>query len=182
MAPANMPRRNTSTNASANDDIDAAANIDPPAPNIERVNARSLGSRFWSTDTRSTPTATPKPSAVTKMPNPAGPAWSTFSAKIEPRGTIMPPPMRPVARPRFTARTTGVRKMNCQPSRSSWYVAAQSMRRSLFASPSVFRSGLGRRNDQITAAERRNVRIRTTNASVSWSVCRKSIAPMSPIH
>ena len=44
----------------------------------------------------------------------------------------MPPPIRPVAKPTFTARTTGLMKMNDQPSFSSWKACPKSMRRSPF--------------------------------------------------
>ena len=79
-----------------------------------------------------TPTATPVPRAKMRMPKPAAPASRTSAENTGPSGTSMPPPIRPVARPTFTARTTGLMKMNDQPSFSSWKACPKSMRRSPF--------------------------------------------------
>ena len=64
----------------------------------------------------------------------------TNRAKVGPSGTSMAPPIRPVARPRMTARTTGLTKMNCQPSRISSHVRFRKERSSSIGSRS---SGLG---------------------------------------
>ena len=43
----------------------------------------------------------------------------TFLANVGPSGTSMAPPSNPAARPTLTARTTGLAKMNFQPSFTS---------------------------------------------------------------
>ena len=79
----------------------------------------------------------------------------------------MPPPMRPVARPRFTARTVWFETTTRQPSRSSSMVALKP----LGSSPSSPGTGLGRRTSGrrlIIHAENRKVRTSTKNASPIW--------------
>ncbi len=46
----------------------------------------------------------------------------------------MPPPINAIARPRFTARTVGLMKMYCQPSRSSCSACAGLQRVAVSAS------------------------------------------------
>ena len=100
-----------------------------PAANTDPANTRALGMRRWNTDSTTTPMATPQPRAKMKKPKPAVPAPSTSVENTGPSGTSMPPPIRPVASPMFTARTTGLMKMNGQPSFSSRKACPKSMRR-----------------------------------------------------
>ena len=88
------------------------------------------------------------------MPKPAAPAPSTSAENTGPSGTSMPPPMRPVARPTFTARTTGLMKMNDQPSFSSLNAWPKSMRRSPFLGRFSCLGSCSR--EMITAATRKH--------------------------
>jgi hypothetical protein len=96
--------------------MEAARNRVTPAATTLPENTVDLGSRRCRSDTPMTPTATPSPRAVTKMPKPAVPAPRTSRENSGPSGTSIPPPIRPQPRPSTTARTTGVMKMNDHPS------------------------------------------------------------------
>ncbi len=64
--------------------------------------------------------------------------------------------MRPVASPTFTARTTGLMKMKCHPSLSSWKACPKSI---LGASACFSRTrALGRVSREIITAENTKVR------------------------
>src|SRR5690606_7408920 len=117
-APAHRPRKRTPSAASQKLDMDAATNRPTPAPNTSPTKTCSLGRRRWNTDSSTTPTATPMPSAVMKRAKVLG-LPMTNRAKVGPSGTSIAPPMMPVASPMFTPRTTGLTKMNSHPSRIS---------------------------------------------------------------
>ena len=153
--PAQMPSTNTNAAASSSADIDAAVPSENPATNTATTNTHSFGTRRWNTEMVMTPPATPRPRAKISTPKPDCPAPSTWSANTGPSGTSIPPPISPVARPRFTARTTGLRKTNCQPSRSSRQAAPNSIRLAPRARSAFRRRGNG--SDQIMSAESRNV-------------------------
>ena len=58
----------------------------------------------------------------------AGFSPRTSFAKIGPRGISMPPPIKPAPKAAQTARTTGLTKINSQPSRNSLIVDDKSRR------------------------------------------------------
>jgi hypothetical protein len=60
--------------------MDTATSMDTPAPTTAHGNSRLCGTRLWTVDRPTTPTASPMPSAVNSSPKPAGPAWSTWLA------------------------------------------------------------------------------------------------------
>src|SRR5439155_26036082 len=93
--PAPAPSRATRKNAGPSDDIDATAMIEPPVTTTAVVNTGGRGSRRWSHNRVTTPTAAPTPSAVINKPNEAGPPCSTSIATVGPSGTIAPPPIKP---------------------------------------------------------------------------------------
>jgi hypothetical protein len=116
-----------------------------------------------------------------KNPKPAVPAWSTRIENTGPSGTSIPPPMRPVARPTFTARTTGFTKMNCHPSLRSLKARPRSIRPVSFdRAPARAFVKIGSRDTM--NAENRKVAESTKNAIVSWSVRRPLMASIPPIH
>ena len=103
-----------------------------------------------------TPAAIPNPSAVVSTPKPASPAWSTSPEKSGPSGTSIPPPMRPVARPTLTARTTGFTAKKRQPSFSSpkvWLTPTPPRA----PPPALERAAVGRVRVEMMSAESTNV-------------------------
>jgi hypothetical protein len=70
----------------------------------------------------------PNPRAERSRPKPAEPPPSTWRENTSPRGTTMPPPIKPVLSETMTARTVGVENMKCQPSRTSRKALEKSMR------------------------------------------------------
>jgi hypothetical protein len=126
--------------------------------NTDPANTRALGMCRWNTESSTTPTATPHPRAKMNRPNPAVPAPSTWLENTGPRGTSIPPPISPVASPTFTARTTGLMKMNDQPSFSSRKAWPKSIRPSCLSGRF---SILGSTSREIMKAETRKVRAST---------------------
>src|SRR5581483_1290847 len=106
--PAKITMMATNSRANGSDDIDAASTSAAPAPSTAQGNSRSFGTRFWTTDSPSTPMATPVPMAVSRRLKPVSPEPRTFEANVGPNGTTMPPPMSPVPSPIITERTTGL--------------------------------------------------------------------------
>ncbi len=153
--PAPAPTTAHSKSAGANDDTAPVPMIAAPVVTTAAVNTACRGSRRCTPNNVTTPIAAPTPNAIMRIPNAELPPPSTSCAKSGPSGMIMPPPIRPPARPIITPRTSGFDRTNRSPSTMSCHVWATGTR--LIAAPFAFCRGV--------SLEMRNADTRNVDAS-----------------